>query len=182
MTTLRLDDIAAFEETVERTGAGRRSGQRAPYSPTRRDFLKGVALAGTALALDAIGWLPTARPAMAEHGSWAIWGVGSGTPCNGLGSWVLDDDCNGCNQKLIASILCDSNGYHKGDGYGCYYKHRPNQCNQGVYDGWEWNHAGCCSSRRNKRWRCTDGWYRDNCNWSYAESICRWQLSNGTAC
>lgn len=191
--TLRLTDIADFEMAAEKAGLGRKGGRRAPFSPSRRDFLRGATLAATGLALHALGLLPTARPALANddpNNGWQIWGVGSSNPCSGLDDWVLDDDCNGCHQKLISSIFCASDGYHKGPAHGCWYKFRTNECKDvgtagkdpDDYDGWIWTTSLCCSGRKNKRWRCTDGWYRDDCDWSYAESICRVVTNSGDAC
>lgn len=179
--TLKLDDVAIFEELEGQFGLGRRGGRRAPYAPTRRDVLRGAALGVTAWAVHAFGLLPTSRPAFANDdppGGWTESMDGTDF-CDNLGSWVDDDNCTGCNNKLIASILCAADNYHKGDAHGCSYKHRPDVCRSGGYDSWDWLYGPCCpNGSRNQRWRCSDGWYRDNCNWSYAESICRFRKSS----
>ena len=179
--TLRLDDVAEFDQVIDRAGSGRRTGHRAPFSPTRRDFLKGVALGATTLALNAIGLFPTARPAFAWDWNGSVYPCSGSNCCSGLGDWVLNDNCYGCNQKLYAG--CDTYGFHKGPDHGCYYKVTRSVCQGGTYDGWYWKYGGCCGNgRKNQKWRCTDGWYRDDCDWGFNESICRWRVSSGDAC
>lgn len=187
--TLRLDDVADFEQVIDATGSGRRGGKPGPYSPTRRDFLKGVILVGTTVALKTVGLLPTARPALATDdppGGWDMYPCTGDDCCDGLGTWVNDDNCGGCNNKpgyVISTFVCDTQGNHKGPDHGCYYRFRLNDCKDSFYDGWRWKMLSCCpNGRKNQVWRCTDGYYRDACHWSFANSICRYRSSSGQAC
>lgn len=134
---------------------------------------------GAGVAILSLSWLPTARPARAEHGTWQMWGG-----CDGLGSWVNDDDCRGCNQGSKI-CCCNDDGYHRAD--GCHYKHRPNACKDNYYDGWTWKTGECCAIACDQcytgiTWRCTDGFYRADCDGEFKTSICRVLLDKGPAC
>jgi hypothetical protein len=180
---MKLTDIAPLEGPPP-PGAikRRRVGQRPQYLPARRDVLRGMLTLGAGAGIAALGVIPTARPADASSppGGWKIW-----SGCAGLGSWVDDDNCNGCNQRTLC--CCDSAGYHKGSDYGCKYALRPDQCHSGGYDGWTWTYGGCCwiackSCVKNRTWRCTDGYYNADCAGAPVLSICRYVKTYGTGC
>jgi len=185
---LKLDDIAPLYD-ADALQSSRRAvvRTRAKYDrlrPSRREFVAGALAAGTAIGMTALGIFPPARPAAAQHGSWKIW-----SGCDGLGSWVNDDNCRGCNQG--SRLCCCSNGYHKGPGAGCHYKHRPDQCKSGGYDGWTWKVGSCCikscgtccSLYKNMAWRCSDGYYRSSCcAGCWTKSICRKRVNGGQYC
>jgi hypothetical protein len=181
--TLELTDIAPLEgPTPPNAVRRRRVGQDPTYMPSRRDMLRGLLTVGAGAGVAVLGLLPTARPARASAppGGWKIW-----DGCDGLGSWVDDDNCNGCNQKTLC--CCDSGGYHKGSDYGCKYALRPDQCKSGGYDGWTWTYGGCCwlsceKCVKNRTWRCTDGYYNSDCKGEAVQSICRYIASYGQLC
>ena len=178
----------------------RRVRRRSPLMPTRREFLKGTLAVGAGIGIAALGIFPPARLARASNHR-QIWDGrdhGFNHECDGLGTWVLNDDCAGCNRPR-KHCCCNSEGYHKSDGTN--YKVRPNQCKDGVYDGWLWRTSECCgNSRKNQRWRCHDGWFCANppcgnrhcgldeqnngqCESNeWIRSICKHRLSSGTAC
>lgn len=185
--TLRIHDVAPLSVPGSGGGPRRAKGRRATFDrlrPTRREFISGALAVGSAVGVTALGIFPPARPAAAEHGTWRIW-----EGCAGLGDWVNDDGCRGCNQgsKLCC---CNVNGYHKST--GCHYRHRPDQCRSGGYDGWTWktgaccptgcDDAGCCDCRRNIDRRCSDGYYRSNCDGPWTKSICRKRIDEGSSC
>jgi hypothetical protein len=187
MTTLTPADIVSLDNRpLSVRHLRRRSNRGSALGPSRREFVHGALMAGAAVSVGALGWLPTARPAAADPpDSWQIW-----PQCSGLGSWVNDDDCNGCNQGSVI-CCCDGGGYHVGPSAGCNYAYRPNQCKDGTYDGWNWANSSCCYSSTgcpsgclrcytNRTWRCTDGYYRSSCSAGWSKSICRWLLSGGT--
>jgi hypothetical protein len=176
---MKLADITPLEGGDSNGARMRRVAPRAAYSPNRRDVLKGLVAMGMGAGIAALGILPPAR-ASSPPGGWKIY-----SGCSGLGSWVSDDDCNGCNQRLLC--CCDSNGYHKGSDYGCHYALRPDQCASGGYDGWTWTYGGCCwvgcfKCVKNRKWRCTDGYYRADCSQTWTLSICRYVLAYGSLC
>jgi hypothetical protein len=185
--TLRLEDIAPLA-TASLFGdvRGRRVASRAAFSPTRRDFLRGAAAVGVGFGLSAVSLLPTAKPALADHGAWSI-----KPNCSGLG-YAQDDDCDGCDLPG-SPFCCCSGGFY--DDSGCDKKHRPDECETGTgYDGWKWstgqccffNCNPCCTCTVNREWRCSDGWKRNDCGVPYNATtdkrICRYVVSSGTIC
>ena len=187
MTSVALDDVVSLDERRFSLGALPRERRKAAFAPTRRDFIRGTVGTGAAVSMGLLGLLPTAKPAAADTppGGWLIW-----SGCTGLGSWVTDDDCNGCNQGSI--LCCCGGGYHLGPASGCNYAFRPDQCKSGGYDGWTWSTAQCCyipsclpgcyRGFKNRNWRCSDGYYRSSCTAAWGNSICRYLLSGGTSC
>lgn len=185
MSMLTLEDIVSVDHHRFSLRSFRRRGRHPERRPSRREFVHGTVAVGAAMSVGALSWLPTARPASAEHGSWKIW-----SGCGGLGSWVDNDDCRGCNQGSV--LCCCVNGYHRAD--GCHYAHRPDKCHSGGYDGWTWSTsiccfvsasacgAGCIRGYTNRRWRCSDGYYRSNCDNGFQTSICRYVVGGGSTC
>ncbi len=171
-------------------GANRRSlhvhHPHEPMRPTRRMFLKGAMAASAGFALAAMGAFPFVQRGRADAppGGWLIWTNGGTNDCGGLDSWVNDDECDGCNNKLWC---CCSSGYHKGPAFGCNYDFRPDLCKSGGYDGWTWKMTVCCltgatTCHKNRVWRCSDGKYRSSCSSGWTDSICRYITSSGTTC
>ena len=149
---------------------------------SRREFIRGALMAVSAGAL----WV-FQRPALvrattgeANGGAHNIWGT-----CSGLGSWVWDDDCNGCQQGRVYGG-CNSNGWHRHD-HSIGLDWRTDACKdhevtgEPYYDGWKWKPSNCCvvgagNCRKNREWRCHDGWINGKA------SICRFVTASGTAC
>lgn len=177
--TLRLEDVVSVGRP--RILPDFRKEARAPYAPTRRHLMKSISAFGMGLGLSTIGALPTAKAASAAPpGGWKIWASGP-TRCSGLGSWVINDNCNGCNQKKLC--CCTGGGYHRAD--GCHYAYRPDKCHSGGYDGWRWKPKDCCGisgheCSRYQEWRCSDGYYRSNCRSGWTASICRYRTYLGS--
>lgn len=190
MGTLSIEDVVSLDGRRHgprfSLSRARRGVRRPPFTPTRRQFVSGAVGAGALVSMGVLGLLPTAKPALAAPpGGWRIW-----SGCAGLGSWVNNDDCRGCNQG--SRLCCCVDGYHRAD--GCHYAYRPDQCKDGVYDGWTWSASNCCTvsdstcgsgcarGRQNQRWRCSDGYYRSNCSNAWTNSICRHRVAVGTGC
>jgi hypothetical protein len=185
MATISIEDVESVDGARFSLSMARRGARRAPFAPTRREFVSGAVGVGAIVSMGVFGLFPTAKPARAEHGSWSIW-----SGCSGLGSWVNDDDCRGCNQG--STLCCCFDGYHRAD--GCRYMHRPDQCKSGGYDGWTWAASNCCfrsdsncgpgcaRGYQNTRWRCSDGYTRSDCANPWTKSICRTRVASGSTC
>ena len=181
---LELDDIALLDgpPLIRRT---RRVADRGPYEFTRGHFVRVAVGTGVALGLSTLEMFPLTRPALAQHGAWVLH-----AGCSGLGSWVDNDNCDGCNQAKWC--CCNSDGWHKGPSEDCNTKHRPDECHPATgADAWTWKYSGCCAtgactSRRDQVWRCSDGWYRSDCQCSWdrcgVRSVCRYKTSTGSPC
>lgn len=182
--TLKLEDIADLPKPglIGRQVLRGVEGAGGSRATSRRQFLRAAATVGTAVSISALGLLPPARPAGAEHGAWQEW-----PQCTGLGGWVWDDNCGGCNQGARFGC-CHTNGYHMSAATNCHCKHRENQCRTGGYDLWYWIAYDCCwigcnSCVTERRWRCSDGYYRASCSGSnWIKSICRYVVRHGTGC
>ncbi len=187
---LDLTTVVDWDEKPSGHHARRRLRARYPHEPmrpTRRMFLKGAMAASTGMALAFVGLLPGRARADAPPGGWLIWTNGGTNNCGGLDDWVLNDECDGCNNQLWCCCQTSGNpGYHKGPAYGCNYDFRPNVCKSGGYDGWTWKMTVCCnigaSCLKNRVWRCSDGKYRSSCSNSFDSSICRHVISSGQSC
>lgn len=159
---LRFEDIVSLDEEPPRQQSRSRP-RRAPRvtssRTSRRTFLRGALAVGAGIGVASLGIFPAARKASAT-GHRQIWDGrdhGHSTECGGLGSWVTDDNCQGCNNPRI-HCCCTSDGWHKNDGKN--YKLRSNVCKSGGWDGWLWKQGPCCGNgRKNQRWRCHDGWF-----------------------
>lgn len=174
-------------------------GTLAPFQPrrwapagggegtSRRRFLQATMVAGSGLGLAALGLFPLGRVARAQHGSWSI-----KQNCNDL-TYAQNDDCDGCDLDDSPACCCASGGFY--DGTTCNRKHRPDECYAGTYDGWKWMtglccvtgcSGGTCSCRKDREWRCSDGWKRNNCDNPYSRDtdlrICRYVTLQGSGC
>lgn len=168
--SLRLDDIVREDGRSRVAPRARQRGLDAPYTQTRRGFLKAATATAMGLSLSALGVFPLARRAAATHPNNSIW-----QGCTGLGSWVNDDDCRGCNQGAEL-CCCGGQGWHFDENDGSVYMHRPDDCKDGTYDGWTWYVADCCPNFcKQQEWRCHDGWIKIDQIWT--KSICRHRLS-----
>jgi hypothetical protein len=172
---LTLDDLAPFDgPRPPGRKANPLTGSPARWSPTRRAFVRGAFVAGTAVGLTALDWLPTARRAWGSHADDDI-----KANCTGLGSWVNDDDCFGCNQTTT-HCCCASSGWHLHDGVN--YVLRPDQCDPGNYDGWRWLYTPCCGNGyKNQEWRCHDG-KRKLSDGTWQNTVCKKRLKGCTPC
>ena len=146
---------------------------------SRRSLLQRLGAAGTGLGIGMLGWLPPARYALASHPNGEGYQIISGCPAYADGHNCLP----GCGPSTIYGDACIPEaphihwGWHKGSGYGADWMLRPNQCHNGVYDGWVWHYHSPCSDCPNSiTRRCHDGYKRISGNW--VPSICRWR----TAC
>ncbi len=145
--TLDLATVVPFHGP-QPIGAERRPQSRVS-AVDRRAFLRHLVGVGMLVGLNVLGFLPPARRALADHADDDM-----ASSCSGLGSWVDNDDCNGCNRSPC-SDCCDS-GWHKHTGI---YQLRPDECDPGNYDGWYWTYAPCCwNGCQNQKWRCHDGY------------------------
>ena len=157
--SLRTDDVVRLSgpppgETYVKVS-------RRVQGSTRRDFLRRVFAMATIVSFHLLDVFPTARPALA-WGHREIWDGrqhGYSTACGGLGSWVGDDDCDGCNHPR-KHCCCDAYGWFK-ETPTANYELRRNACKDNKYDGWIWTYSPCCClvGRKNQEWRCHDGWY-----------------------
>ncbi len=183
--SLKMSDLVPFETTSAFNALRRsRPASRGRFAPTRRDFLKTAVAAGTGVGLASFGFLRFPKPAFAQHGDWSI-----KPDCSGL-TYAQDDDCEGCDLPDSPACCCASDGFY--DGSTCFRKHRPDECQTGTgYDGWKWQTGLCCfisstNCRTNRKWRCSDGWKRSDCDISYNRMtdlrICRWVLQAGDPC
>jgi hypothetical protein len=155
---LTFADLVPF--TVEpRFRPARRGVVFRPGVVSRRQVLRTTLVVAGGVSAWAIGLLPTSRRARANHDgtSWLIYDAGAPQPCDGLGPWVDNDSCDGCNNPRIY-CCCNNNGFHIHN--GTTMKHRHNHCEMGTpYDGWFWRQVPCCGNgKAYQKWRCTDGW------------------------
>jgi len=150
---------------------------------TRRQFVRDAAAASAALGLMTLGTLPTARRAWASHAEDDMAPEQGAQLCGALGSWVDNDDCDGCN-TLTCGGCCASTNWHKHGGSTGFIL-RPNQCDdssavpEGNWDGWKWKVNTCCpNGRKEQIWRCHDGWRvlpGDD-----EKTVCKFRTSAGT--
>lgn len=167
--SLSLNDIVSFDARPGGSvGILERAPRLAHISASRRSFLRGALVAGSAVGLTVLGWLPTSRRAWASHPDDDMKPGG----CEGLGTWVDNDDCNGCNETR-PHCCCDvSSNWHIHTDSGS-YKLRPNECDPGDYDGWNWTYFSCCpNGRKNQTWRCHDG-FRRQADGTDQRTICK---------
>lgn len=185
--TLSLNDIAPLNPTtVVAFASPQGTSARPKKASSRRDFLSASLRLAMGVGVASIALLPPARRAWAGHGTWDIKPSG----CNNL-NYAQDDDCDGCDVHDSPACCCGSDGYF--DASTCYRKHRPDECYDNVYDGWRWSTSECCqfncnpncTYRSSRKWLCTDGWKRDNCDLVYVSTdrrICRHVEDSGFCC
>jgi hypothetical protein len=199
MSSLSIDDVEPLEGRRFSISRLRGMTRRPLHVPDRREFIKGAIEVGAVMSVGFLGLARTARPALAQEDP-SILAPGIWEGCAGLGDWVTDDNCDGCN-RAVSTIMpcthcCNSDGNHKYYSADCRYARDYNRCKgSGTYYGWTWSVGTCsCTSRgncpsgcwtyyRNRRWRCTDGHYRTNCTGAgWTKSVCRYQESAGSRC
>lgn len=192
MSMLAISDIAPMRLPAgQREVRTRRNvASRGRFAPTRRDFLRGTAIAATGVGLMSLGIFPPARRAVANHGAWLV-----KNDCSGL-DFAQNDNCDGCDSSGNTFGCCGAQGYHQDQSNDCHCRHRPNDCKDTGdpptdYDGWYWRFSGCCVTscsggcicRANQRWRCTDGYKRPNCsNPDWGQNVCRVKVDTGVSC
>jgi len=174
-----LDDVVSYDSAPVRPRRRRRRGLKAPFTPSRRDFIHGSLVVGGGVALSVLGLFPTSRSAYAGHPDDQI-----KQDCSGL-EYAANDNCDGCNTVGTPSIkcCCADSGWHKHDGTN--WKLRPNDCTN-FFDGWKWGYQPCCANGcREQKWRCHDGYKCENPPCSENEwipSVCRHRLSADSCC
>lgn len=165
-------------ESVDREGTRRQAVSRT--SPrTRRDFIRQSAAVLTGAGLALVAYIPTARPARAEHGGQHKEDF-TGTDWYGSCPTAISGTCSpACGPSTVYSDVCDGI-YHKSTGN---YRARPNECKSGTYDGWYWatiHQCGICNCGYCANFRCHDG-----CKWinsAWKNSICRTSYCVSGAC
>lgn len=187
--TLAFADIVRLDDrrhpTVQSAPRVRRIAA-VPMVRTRRQFLRDAGATATAVGLIAISWMPTARRAWASHPEDDMAPREGAQLCGALGSWVDDDDCQGCNRTTCGGCCADS-GWHK-HGASSGYALRPNECDgpngSGNWDGWRWKATACCpNGRRDQIWRCHDGWRLNGSGTADDErTVCKFRENAGSAC
>jgi hypothetical protein len=176
---VRLDDRK--HQTVRRA---RRVHRTATVSVTRsrRQFLRDAGATVTVVGLISLSWVPTARRAWASHPEDDMAPTTGAQLCGALGSWVDDDDCQGCHRTTCGGCCADSNWHKHG---GIDFALRPNQCdgpnNTGNWDGWRWKATACCpNGRQDQVWRCHDGWRIQTGD--DEPTVCKFRTNDGSAC
>ncbi|GAA1546005.1 hypothetical protein GCM10009678_30850 [Actinomadura kijaniata] len=177
---IQLEDVPPLHgprqhgaERVRRRAPRERRPARARVG--RRGVLAGLAAAGAAVGLNALGVFPPARQALAA-GYRAPGGYQIYPRCP---SYAANHNCSpGCGPSVVCSDCCRTSGtykgYHKsGKSHPGKYKLRPNQCYGGGWDGWLWAYSRRCGScARGVTWRCHDGWKKSS-RGSWYKTICR---------
>ncbi|MFB4314821.1 hypothetical protein [Actinomadura sp. 21ATH] len=154
----------------------RRAAEEAPRARVaRRSVLSGVAAAGAAAGLNALGVFPPARKAIAAgysmRGYYDIYGR--------CPSYAANHNCSpGCGPSLVCSVCCRTSGKYKGFHRSGVsdpgrYKLRPGQCYGSGWDGWLWSYSKSCGScKKGVTWRCHDGW-KKSAKGNWYKTICR---------
>jgi hypothetical protein len=154
-----------------------------PRARSRRQFLREAGATATAVGLISLSWVPTARRAWASHPEDDMAPTSGANLCGDLGSWVDDDNCQGCNRTTCGGCCADSNWHKHASGSG--FALRPNDCDgpggTGNWDGWKWKATACCpNGRQDQVWRCHDGWRLQPGD--DEPTVCKFRTNNGSAC
>jgi hypothetical protein len=181
-TDLRFEDIAPFGGSPSADAA---PADRPPVSegrPHRRDVLRGLGLAGMALAMQVVGVVPLKKAWAANKYGFrlvdypngqcydynCVPGCGPSKVC-GSTSWTPYGHC--CRRYVDVEGVSPNGYWHRradvvqDDGDVRRYRLRPGQC-YGA-DAWIWRITGCstdyggCGSGKTT-FRCHDGWYKLN--------------------
>lgn len=150
----------------------------------RRTVLRVLTVTGTAAGLGLLRALPPMRAAHAAHTTYTIH-----SNCATI-NYAGTPSCQGCCScgSSVSSGYCASNNWHRhdsvcGSGFCSQYDIRFTSCS--GRNAWEWTLGSCCSSRQNRKYRCSDGMYRvdGGGGWGpWNNSVCPVQISTGTAC
>lgn len=170
----------------------RRSNPGGPTPPTRRvdflmsdfnrrHFLKLIMAAGTGAGMAIIGWLPPTRHARASHSPYTVQET-----CSNV-SYASTGSCTGCSRCCsdVSSTYCGSDNWHRHDavsigGDTVDYRLRMTSCNGN--NAWKWTVSDCCSGRKNRRYRCSDGQKSIN-GGAWVDTVCPHQFSgSGSSC
>jgi hypothetical protein len=182
-TDLRFDDIAPLSGSPPPDAA---LADRAPVAdgrPHRRDVLRGIGLAGMALAMQIVGVVPLKKAWAANRYGYrlvnypngrcfdynCVPGCGPSKVC-GTTSWQPYGHC--CARLVDIEDIQPDGYWHKNsdrptpEGDVLRYRLRPGAC-YGA-DAWIWRVTGCgtdvggCGAGRTSTFRCHDGWYKLN--------------------
>lgn len=154
----------------------------------RRRFLRLAGAAATGVGLAVLGVLPPMRKAKAGHTTYDIWNL----PCNSTVTGYYNNlgACASCGPSDTDPGFCASNNWHRhdtvavGGGFFVQYDVRENSCN--TRNAWKWKKTACCSGRKSRVFRCSDGRRRvdppDAPPGDWVPTVCPHQLDDGTAC
>lgn len=153
---------------------------------SRREFMRVVGAVGVGAGLAAVGWLPPARRALANHAGTDGYQIAGSCHYGGY-----PDSCSDpCDAGAICGHCCQTDssnhkyGWHRNT--GAKYRLRKDECPPGsTYDGWKWVYQGCCAGCTNPTFRCHDGRYcSDGTLATCGPTICKWitQCSCTTGC
>jgi hypothetical protein len=174
--SLRFEEVAEY---THRPGDDlpipKRKGL-APLVASRRQFIKGAAMAGMGAALSLVGSLPLPR-------------VASAYSCVGALHTDMDGGCSrfsdnygcdpACGSSMVYANACDGT-WHK---YTGGWRNRPNDCSYDMAsaDGWFWTKccAGMCGGRVVK-FKCHDGCKLIDSVWK--RSVCRTYVCQQALC
>jgi hypothetical protein len=158
-----------------------------PATRTRRQFLRDAGVTATVLGLISLSRVPTARRAWASHPEDDMAPTSGAQLCGDLGSWVDDDDCQGCHRTTCGGCCNPDSHWHRHGGDSGFAL-RPNHCDgpngTGNWDGWKWKATACCpNGRRDQVWRCHDGWRLNGSGSADDErTVCKFRTNDGSAC
>lgn len=179
---LRFDDIVPFGERPDAADTADRPAVTLGR-PHRRDVLRGLGVAGMALAMQVVGVVPLKRAWAANRYGYrlvnypdgrcydfnCVPGCGPSKVC-GNTSWKNYGHC--CERIRDVGDITPNGYWHRAadqvqdNGDVRRYRLRPGVC-YGA-DAWIWRVTGCgtklggCGKKKRTRFRCHDGWYKLN--------------------
>jgi hypothetical protein len=182
-TELRFDDIAPLSGTQPLDAP---AADRAPVTegrPHRRDVLRGIGVAGMALAMQVVGVVPIKKAWAANRYGFrlvnypdgrcydynCVPGCGPSKVC-GSTNWENYGHC--CRRYVNVDGVSPNGWWHRRapytdeEGNIRRYRVRPGAC-YGA-DAWIWRVTGCgtdvggCGEDATSTFRCHDGWYKLN--------------------
>lgn len=183
--TLSIDSIPHIEKRPTKSvNAHARNAAKRRWQ--RREFLRLVGGAATGLGLAVLSGLPPLRIGVARathistpHSNFASCGaadyVYAGIPT-----------CQPCisTGSNVSSSFCSSSWHrtHEFNNYA-YDLRTSTQCGNSTpkKHAWHWQIGECCSGRRNRIYRCSDGRRRPISQGSWVNTVCLVQTSTGTA-
>lgn len=179
--TIRLEDIPSIHSPSPSQGKrGSISGRRFRLAIDRRDFIRSATATGMVVGLWMVASLPPARRAFASHAGSYPYRI-KPLPCPGFscydngGNQLCDDSIEGpcCPSKVHPQGCVGGDdgqphyiGWHKNADHGyANWDVRPNDCPDGLKDGWKWKvnrTCGPCVGCSATVFRCHDGFHYHN--------------------